>query len=234
MRALKQYFKANALFWCGMLLTILIMGLFLFENGLINGFLMLNSHHTPFWDTFFYYFTYIGGGLPCYVGIAVMIFWFRKGLFILAGQGIAAIITQPLKYSFARPRPLSFFTDALDPSSADLGPLIDSVSQFYSIPGGYNSFPSGHTSAIFAFVGCLAAILPNKYKGWQVAFLIIGIVGAYSRIYLCCHFVEDTLSGAFVGSVAVAIAYTIFYYKDWGEFPLYKIGSRVRGQGSSI
>lgn len=210
---LRRYFKENLLFWSGMLLTVFIGCLFLWENGQINAYYMLNEYHNQYLDIFFKYFTYIGGGMSTYVGLVLMIFYFRKGIFILISQGVAAIMTQPLKYTFAHPRPLTLL------GLENIAYPVDG----FSIPGGCNSFPSGHTSATFAFMACLAAILPAKYKWAQVLFLIIGITVAYSRVYLSCHFLEDTLSGAVVGASATAITYMLLYYKEWGENPIYKL-----------
>lgn len=210
---LRQYFKENLLFWAGMALTILIMGLFLFENGQIETHFLLNCYHSPCMDVCMKVLTTLGSGLPCYVGIVVMIFWFRKGLFILVSQGFALIITQPLKYTLAHPRPLTLL--GLE--------NLPSVVEGYAIPGGCNSFPSGHVAAIFAFMACLAALLPKKYKAWQVAILVVAIAAAYSRVYLSCHFLEDTLVGAPIGAFSTAIAYMLLFYKEWGDCPIYKL-----------
>ncbi len=210
---LKLYFKENLLFWAGMMLIILIMGLFLFENGQIETHFLLNSYHSPCMDVCMRVLTTLGSGLPCYVGIVVLIFWFRKGLFILVAQGFAALLTQPLKYAIARPRPLTLL------GLENLPSVVDG----YAIPGGYNSFPSGHVAAIFAFMACLAALLPKKYKVWQVAILVVAVAAAYSRIYLSCHFLEDTLVGAPIGAFSTAIAYMLLYYKEWGECPVYRL-----------
>lgn len=215
---LKQYFRENMLFWAGMLLIIFIMGLFLMENGQIATHYLLNEYHAPWLDVCMKCLTTLGSGLPCYVGIAVMIFWFRKGLFILVSQGFAMIITQPLKYSIARPRPLTLL-------GAD---NLPQVVEGYDIPGGFNSFPSGHVAAIFAFMACCAALLPQKYKSWQIAFLILGVAAAYSRVYLSCHFLEDLLAGAPIGAIGTAVAFMLLYYKEWGECPIYKLIERKK------
>jgi membrane-associated phospholipid phosphatase len=72
-------------------------------------------------------------------------------------------------------------------------------------------------------MACLAALLPPKHKGWQIAFLIIGIGVAYSRIYLSCHFLEDTLLGALIGTIAAAITYGFMYKSEWGDRPIYRL-----------
>ncbi|MBQ4033728.1 MAG: phosphatase PAP2 family protein, partial [Paludibacteraceae bacterium] len=57
----------------------------------------------------------------------------------------------------------------------------------------------------------------------QIAFLLIGVSVAYSRIYLSCHFLEDTMFGAFIGVIATAIVYTFMYRTEWGDKPIYKL-----------
>ena len=233
--ALQKYFRENLLFLSGTLLFVFIMGLFYFENGQIEAHLMLNSSHEHWADVVLSYFTHTGGAIPCVFAAGLMIFRFRSGLYILIAQGVAALITQPLKYLHAHPRPLSHWTDLGQSAYGSNVDLFDRFNAYmtwwtdtaasigYHIPGGYNSFPSGHTSAAFAFMACLAALLPSKYKGWQIAFLIIGIGVAYSRIYLSCHFLEDTILGAIVGTIAAAITYGFMYKSEWGDKPIYKL-----------
>ncbi len=235
LETLKKYERENILFLSGTALVLLITGLFLAEYGQLLCHLKINSHHTEFGDLFFSYFTHTGGGIPCFFALGLMIYRFRSGLFILFTQGVAALITQPLKYAIGRPRPLSLWSDfdhttftgdatVWEHFSNHMTQWADTANAIgYNIPGGYNSFPSGHTSAVFAFMACLAALLPPKYKNWQIAFLLIGVSVAYSRIYLSCHFLEDTMFGAFIGVIATAIVYTFMYRTEWGDKPIYKL-----------
>lgn len=232
---LRKYIHENLLFGAGTVLIVFIMSLFLYENGQIESHLLINAHHEHWVDVLLSYFTHTGGAIPSCFALGLMIFRFRSGLYILLTQGVASLITQPLKYALAHPRPLSLWTDWCQSSPIADTSAFDHFNTYmtwwaataesigFHIPGGYNSFPSGHTSAAFAFMACLAALLPSKYKGWQVLFLFIGIGVAYSRIYLSCHFLEDTLSGAVIGVIAAAITYSIMYKTEWGDKPLYKM-----------
>ena len=216
LEALKKYGRENLLFLAGTLLVLLVTGLFLLENGHLVCHLRINSYHTEFADRFFSYFTHAGGAIPSFFALGLMIFRFRSGLFILFTQGTAALITQPLKYIIGRPRPLSLWTDfdhttftgdatVWEHFSNHMAQWADTANAIgYNIPGGYNSFPSGHTSAVFAF-------------------MVIGVSVAYSRIYLSCHFLEDTMFGAFIGVIATAIVYTFMYRTEWGDKPIYKL-----------
>jgi undecaprenyl-diphosphatase len=84
-----------------------------------------------------------------------------------------------LKSLFARERPFNTYSDILV--------LITKPTSL--------SFPSGHTSASFAFV---AAVFPYR-RGWAVAFLPLAAVIAFSRIYLSVHYFTDVLGGLAFG-----------------------------------
>lgn len=157
------FLSAFALIWFVFLLIAL-------EYSKANAHYLLNSFHAPFLDVFFKYFTYIGGGFPVYLGIAWVLFNKRQGLYILLTQGVTAIFTQIAKYSFAHPRPLTYFREIGLP----LPPTVDGV----QVWDAYHSFPSGHTSATFALCACLAAITPPKYRWLQLVWVLLGWLGA--------------------------------------------------------
>lgn len=160
--------------------------------------LMMNGYHTPALDTFFNYVTKLGEGFPAYLGIALLVFRRRKGLLILLGQGLAFIITQILKIAFAHPRPATYFKEM----GVDLPETVDGV----KLRTAYNSFPSGHTSAAFAFFTCLALMTPRKFAPlWMTAAWAV----AYSRIYLSQHFLEDILLGSIIGVLSSCIVYVL-------------------------
>lgn len=74
-----------------------------------------------------------------------------------------------------------------------------------------SSFPSGHTTAIFAW---LVPILLTSGGIWlsllMPAALLIGISVAWSRMYLGLHYPSDVAAGALIGTVT-AIAVTFFW-----------------------
>lgn len=210
-----RYWLSNRLVWAVLLLLLASLTAFYFVHGQIETHLLLNGFHHPVLDGFFKYYTYVGGGFPCYVGLALLLYRVRPGLFILASQATASILTQIGKYGFAHPRPLTLFNQ--------LGLQLPETVEGVRLWDAFNSFPSGHTSAIFAFFFCLIALLPAKGRGWQWALLLLAVAGAYSRIYLSQHFLEDTLLGAFIGALAAALMYGLFYYKQWGAMPLHRI-----------
>jgi membrane-associated phospholipid phosphatase len=168
--------------------------LFLLVVGKVESHLLLNSYHTDILDTFFRYFTQVGGWVPCAVAGVLLVFKKRRvAVVILAGQLTATLITTPLKRIIRAPRPSVVLQE--------LGiqiPAVEGVDLHTTL-----SFPSGHTSAVFAFCFAMAIFCP---KWWQkILCLLVAIAGGYSRIYLSQHFLEDVLAGSVVGIVAVLI-----------------------------
>ena len=116
--------------------------LFLLSVGKIESHLLLNSYHTKWLDTFFRYFTQIGGWVPCAVaGILLLFRKWRVATIILVGQLVATLITSPIKRIFRAPRP----SIVLSELGIDF-PIIEGVDLHSTL-----SFPSGHTSAVFSF-----------------------------------------------------------------------------------
>ena len=156
--------------------------------------LVLNAFHTPMLDTFFKYFTYVGAWVPCAVAVVLLIFrkWKIASL-ILVGQLVATLITTPLKHIIRAKRPSAILSD--------LGinfPVVEGVDLHSTL-----SFPSGHTSAAFAFCFAVALFCP---RWWQkLLCLFVAVLCGYSRIYLSQHFLEDVLAGSMVGVVSILV-----------------------------
>jgi membrane-associated phospholipid phosphatase len=76
----------------------------------------------------------------------------------------------------------------------------------------YNSFPSGHTAAAFAFFTILA--LFYQKPAFQILCLLLAIFSAYTRIYLLQHFFQDTLVGSAIGLSTSVIVYNWLIEKN--------------------
>lgn len=156
--------------------------------------LLLNAFHTPIFDTFFKYFTYVGAWVPCAVAVILLAFkkW-RIATIILVGQLVATLITTPLKHIIRASRPSVILSE--------LGinfPIVEGVDLHSTL-----SLPSGHTSAAFAF--CFAVAL-FCLRGWQkLLCLFVAVLCGYSRIYLSQHFLEDVLAGSMIGVVSIFV-----------------------------
>jgi membrane-associated phospholipid phosphatase len=101
--------------------------------------------------------------------------------FVLSG-----LCAQLLKAIFRAPRPSLALSEAAYPY------FLKGISR-----GGFTSFPSGHTTTIFAL--CTILALQTKNRNLQVALFMVALMVAYSRIYLGSHFPVDILAGALLG-----------------------------------
>ena len=170
--------------------------------------LAINGWHSSFADFFFKNWTYVGDGIFVAVaGLAIAAvlfpkykwvpFWFGASTLILSG-----VVAQLLKRFL--------FEDALRPSAyltEHTLYLVEGV-QMHTV----HSFPSGHTTAAFAFFAFASAFLGRKSVWIQILFAVsAGLVG-YSRMYLSQHFLEDVFAGMILGSI-VFIFWAIVFKK---------------------
>lgn len=182
----KYFLLPFMVIWIGALIFWLI-------EGKIETHLILNNYHTAWLDLFFKHFTEIGGWIPFIAAGILLLFKWRISVVILLGQLVATLITTPLKRIIQAPRP----SVVLSELGIDF-PIVEGVDLHSTL-----SFPSGHTSAAFAFCFAIALFCP---KWWQkLLCLLLAILGGYSRIYLSQHFLEDVLAGALIGVVSILL-----------------------------
>lgn len=142
----------------------------------------------------------LGSGIGLSVFAALVLWWFwrvepckpLRMRFLAANLG-GAILAWPLKFAFARARPL----------------MPDHQSSFDAI--GY-SFPSGHAMAAIIFYGFLAWLmlthsgrLPCSRLRWAVLMLVFGSLSGFSRFYLGAHYLSDVLAGFCAGWIWLAL-----------------------------
>lgn len=195
MRKLLQENKIFLIAYLAVLFTVLMFKLFYTKEEI---FLFINAHNSPFGDSFFPMITHLGDGILIIV-ITILFLWisYRYALLSLLIYTISSQIVQILKRVFfsSFPRPSKYFE-----GKADLH-FVDGVRLHQMM-----SFPSGHTTSIFAFMTFMAIITKNKTVG--ALYVIIACIVAFSRIYLSQHFLEDTIAGSIIG---VLSAFTITY-----------------------
>lgn len=139
--------------------------------------------------------TEVAFGVPLVMGVVALIEkddeLLKSTLYVGASIGVGGVLTQVLKYSINRPRPVTLS----DPS------IVAYEAQREL------SFPSGHTSLAFS----TATAVSLKYPKWYVivpSFLWAGSVG-YSRMNLGVHYPSDVLAGALLGAGSAYITYKI-------------------------
>lgn len=150
----------------------------------------------PVLNTVFTWYTSLGNAGTLFLVLGVLMLFFKRtrkaGVTVLVAMAIGLVCTNlVLKNLVARPRPWL--------NVAGLVPLIHE--------GDPNSFPSGHTTAAFAFAGAVIWAAPRKWMRW--AALIAAILMGFSRLYVGVHYVSDVLAGVVIGLLAGLLAWKL-------------------------
>lgn len=106
--------------------------------------------------------------------------YYPAGKSLLVGVIASGVAAQIIKHLIGRERPR--LTDSL----VLAGP---------SFQGGYDSFPSGHTTVAF----CMAHILSFHFPRYRVFFYLIATLIGLERVEGIAHFPSDVLAGAIIG-----------------------------------
>lgn len=175
--------------------------------------LSFNTFHNSFFDTFFYYTTYLGDGLMAVLVVIILLaVKYRYAFIVGVSNIIAALITQTLKQTV--------FSDALRPKK-----FFEGIHNLYFVPGVdnylYNSFPSGHSTCAFSLYFSLSLLVENKI--FKLLFFIVALLIGYSRIYLSQHFFEDVYAGSLIGVITTIMVYYFIQKRNrnWMEQSLF-------------
>jgi membrane-associated phospholipid phosphatase len=207
MNTVRSIFAANRWFF-GFFLFFFGAGLiFLLTEGKATSFIYLNPYHRNDLDTFFIYLTFLGDGLFAVIVIALFLLMrrWRAAIQVLTAFLLSALLAQVLKNVFSMPRPMQFFAPGQYPY------FITGVTHI-----GFASFPSGHSTSIFALATTLALLEKNKKA--NVAYLLVAVAVGYSRIYLGQHFLGDVLMGSLIG-MGVAVGVNWLFSKKFHSRP---------------
>jgi undecaprenyl-diphosphatase len=174
-------------------------------------FILINSHHTLFFDKFFLIITQLGNGCIAVPLVAVIIVaitprsFLARALLCAAIAGICAgAANTQIKRAVHRPRPVVYFEKQLIPrmENSMASTKVHIVGKCWR----QNSFPSGHAATAFAAATILALLYGGSFSLCFVPALLV----AYSRVYIGVHFPIDVLGGAVLGSV-VAMLVIVFF-----------------------
>lgn len=116
------------------------------------------------------------------------------GIKALAALALSHLLVHFLKNSVCRMRP------------KDVLPNINT----FNVPLDYYSFPSGHTTAVFAIAATLAFNIPMlAFIAFPAAFIV-----AVTRLYLGVHYPSDVLAGmavAILTSIVLQLVIKLFW-----------------------
>jgi membrane-associated phospholipid phosphatase len=200
----KEISKAST-FIITSLIFILIGGIILLTQDKVEIHLAINSVHNSFLDVFFKYWTYIGDGIVAPIIVVLLgVYSFKKNRFSTFAVGFGSLIMAGILSQFLK---RVFFEGALRPSG------FIGAENLYLVPGveahTIHSFPSGHTTAGFAFMAFIACLFFTKHKVMQVILALVAVLIGYSRMYLSQHFLEDAVFGGVIGLVCFLASYTL-------------------------
>ena len=197
------YFRNSRWYFWALALLFLTGSLLLAIDGKGGSFILLNSYHTHWLNTFFINYTNVGDGLFALFISVILFFYKRKkqALALLLSFLISGLLVQIIKNLVTSPRPRLFFT------SGQYTQFIDGVTLSNN-----SSFPSGHTASAFAVATVLVLTMQNKT--WQLPILFAATLAGYSRMYLAQHFLTDVMMGAFLGLIAGIYSVYLVYHTN--------------------
>lgn len=143
--------------------------------------------------------TQFAAGALLFVVLLLARAW-RPAVFAALALGGTALCNQLMKFTFTRARPEV---------------LLEPLSTF--------SFPSGHSSASFAFFMVLGVLAGRRQSGrvqliWLLIAVVPAIIIAFSRVYLGVHWPTDILGGALLAAAICAFALTLSQWRQ-GQLP---------------
>jgi membrane-associated phospholipid phosphatase len=159
-------------------------------------------------DLFFHYITFLGDGWIAGFLILPAFFLYntRLGIYLTVSFIVAAMITNLLKWGFFqesyRPYWIFQYQNPYNVKKVEGEQLMI-----------IRSFPSGHATQAFAiFFGAALASIKNYSK---LIFVVVALITAFSRVYLCQHWIKDIAAGSAIGVMSALTFYFLLYNKQY-------------------
>lgn len=210
MQAFKSCLRHSIYFLVPFGLFLLCAESVLFLNSKDAIHLSINRHYSAFGDMVMPFVTLAADGFTIAVLVFLLMGWNRKfGVITGCAVLLASGVTQLLKHTVfsGEPRPKLFFMNTNAPIR-----FVPEVENYL-----FDSFPSGHTTAAFAFYFCLVFAIKNNYL--KSALFLFALLIGYSRVYLSQHFLNDVLFGSLIGTVTSFAVMTFAVRKAYWYLP---------------
>lgn len=202
---MRKLLQENKVFFIGYLLILMTVLCLKWMYGKEASFLFVNLHYSATGDWLFPYITYLGDGVTVVLFSIILLFFnYRKAIQLIIIYLVSSQITQVLKRTvFSEvPRPSKYFEGKVALH------MVEGVQVHQMM-----SFPSGHTTSIFAFMAFLAIVTKNK--SMSILYLAVACLGGYSRMYLAQHFLEDVIAGSVIGVITAFVATSLLNNYKW-------------------
>lgn len=168
-------------------------------------FFFINSHYSPFMDSFMKFMSDKGSWYILYaIIIAFLVYSYRKYIWLAAIMiGLTITIADQTSSGFLKP--------TVERHRPCKDPIIGEQVRTPGGCGGLYGFTSSHASNHFG-IAVLLILLGRSWSKWVWLFLPWAIIIAYSRVYLGVHYPGDVIVGGLIGVIAAFIA---FYFGKW-------------------
>ncbi len=168
-------------------------------------FFLINSHHSPFWDSVMLFVTNKGSWYLLYaIIIGFLIYSYRKHIWL-------PVIMIALTITIADQTSSGFLKPTVERLRPCKDPEIASQVRTPGGCGGLHGFTSSHASNHFG-IAVLLILMGRNWSKWVWLFLPWAAIIAYSRVYVGVHFPGDVIVGGIIGVIA---AYIAFYFGKW-------------------
>ena len=207
MISLINLLKNNWFFYRMSFVILTIMMLFLFVFSRVDGFIILNLFHTQSLLLFFNAITFLGDGIFTIITSVILFVFFKKhralAFLLIVAYLFSGLFAQIIKVLIHAPRPIVYF---------QLTHFKYHLDTFSNSRIGFNSFPSGHSTSVFAMITIFSIYCNRRFVSCMS--LTLGILVGYSRVYLAHHFLIDVFAGAVLGLVFGSLSY--LWYNKYG------------------
>ncbi len=174
----------------------------------------INGWNSPFMDEVMWWISARITWIPLYLILLYLAFktLTRNQLFLFLGLiGLTIALTDLtsvhlFKHVFLRYRPSHNLL-----LTEKLHYYLIKPGEYYK--GGEYGFVSSHAANFFAIITFVSLVLRARYPKLVYPLLFIGILIAYSRIYLGVHYLSDVFVGGLVGSAIAILVYRFIYLR---------------------
>ncbi|MGB0391576.1 MAG: phosphatase PAP2 family protein [Salibacteraceae bacterium] len=199
---MKKIWQLHKLYFVVYLIFVVLSAYILTQYNKTEIHLYFNSFYSEMADLFFQYLTYVGDGITIALITSLSLFIsLRIALQIGLTGIISGAIAQILKKVVfgPTPRPSKYFSDLDIPLR-----YVEGVELHTAF-----SFPSGHTTAVFALTTSILLLLPKR--NYDISLILIALLTGFSRIYLSQHFLSDVLLGSFIGILTALLVHSFIF-----------------------